>query len=996
MNRITPREANVEEELYHLFRNVLEKHNNEIEKVKLSGIEPQYPVDGKKADLMLLESASKPLLVIECKRKVDTGRGIAVFTEFDPMSSKVIDQALYYATHTGAPLFATTNGKVFALFLAPERGEPFRIDRHRLLIREIQLNEQVADEILTLAARWKAGLAITKTPVDWAFILRLRSFVEYLSSQILPLVEKKMKVKLFKEEFERFSREVGGGTPMSYARESAYILMNKIVFHKILERYYGDLVKLKPCQESNGKAFASYLEKHFVEAMFATKDFEPVFSTGIYDQAPLPDEQIVLDEINSFIEDMETYRLEEVGSDVVGFIYERLIPEQERHRLGQFYTPPQIAELITRWAVRESSDKVLDPACGSGTFLVKAYGILRSLKAFETDFAHKEVLSQIFAVDINPFPAHLTAVNLAMRDVQHPTSEMNVIVDDFFHLGPGQKSLTPYRIKTLRGELRRELVVPVVDVVVGNPPYTRWLEIADSTKKAINASVGTLLREYGLQAKIRSGVETSIHIPFVFNASKFLRGGGRLGMIVSNSWLQTDYGINFGRFLLENFKVRAIIDFASRLFTIPTVATCVILLEKPETAEEAQANKTVFLYVDKEASVDEVLEAIERPKRGAEKFLATEIVQSKLPRNEKWLSSMFQLSDVNNALAGMSEVADFFNVTRGNIEYSASKSRGLGANEFFYLEEKRAKKWGLAKALYPLVTSSRYTKFFSFSRKDWEKLRAKGSPCYLFLTREPRTKLEKSAAGYVKWGETECKVWYDDERFSYCSQTQACKEREANRTKYKGWYDVGGVAHAAFFTGYYGRYLRRFISLETDIALDADFIAFTPKVSLTKTQTKAILAFLNSTFNQLYVETHGRVPAGVGPVALEVPQAQKMPIPDVRKLSTEDVEKLANLFDQLESSARRLDSAGARESAESLTSAYTELDEAVADILGVGKKMVAKVGTAVKLLMDRRLSKKEEPRPEAISGEQASGIRPPKKIGRGEETELSTPLDKWT
>ena len=53
----------------------------------------------------------------------------------------------------------------------------------------------------------------------------------------------------------------------------------------------------------------------------------------------------MLEGINAFIEDMEHHRLEDLGSDIVGFIYEELIPAAERHALGQFYTPPAIAEL---------------------------------------------------------------------------------------------------------------------------------------------------------------------------------------------------------------------------------------------------------------------------------------------------------------------------------------------------------------------------------------------------------------------------------------------------------------------------------------------------------------------------------------------------------------------------------------------------------------------------------------------------------------------------
>ena len=501
------REAKVEEELYRLTKNVLEKRGYLIEGLRFDDVEPQYPVDSGVADLVVQAHPSKPLLIVECKRKLQTAKGVKAFRSIDPLGSRVITQALTYAVQCGAPFFATTNGRIFALFTMPERGERFRMDRHRLLVKEIQLTESAIEEVLQAVARWQRGVKVERTPLDWTFILRLRSFVEWLSTQIYPLVRERLeRDAAFKEQYTEFSEEAGGVTPEAYAREAAYILMNKIVFYKILERYYAGLPILKPIPPNGGAEFSSKLNGYFRKAIETTKDFEPIFTAGFYDEVLLPDDVEMLEEINSFIGDMETYRLEEVGSDVVGFIYERLIPEEERHQLGQFYTPPQIAELIVKWAVREPTDKVMDPGCGSGTFLVKAYGRLKKLKPLAPEDVHKEILSQLYGVDINAFPAHITAMNLAMRDVRHPTSEMNIIVEDFFKLMPKQKVLAPYTIKTAEGEVRREILIPLVDAVVANPPYTRWTEIPEKTQEAIKRKIAETLKRYNLTARVRTKI----------------------------------------------------------------------------------------------------------------------------------------------------------------------------------------------------------------------------------------------------------------------------------------------------------------------------------------------------------------------------------------------------------------------------------------------------------------------------------------------------------
>jgi hypothetical protein len=67
------------------------------------------------------------------------------------------------------------------------------------------------------------------------------------------------------------------------------------------------------------------------------------------------------------------FRLQEVESDVLKILYESLIDRDERHGLGEYYTPDWLAAKVVRHAVNDPvAQRVLDPACGSGTFLFHA------------------------------------------------------------------------------------------------------------------------------------------------------------------------------------------------------------------------------------------------------------------------------------------------------------------------------------------------------------------------------------------------------------------------------------------------------------------------------------------------------------------------------------------------------------------------------------------------------------------------------------------------
>jgi hypothetical protein len=100
------------------------------------------------------------------------------------------------------------------------------------------------------------------------------------------------------------------------------------------------------------------------------------------------------------------FRLDEVESDVLKILYESLIDRSERHGLGEYYTPDWLAAKIVRNAVdRPIEQRVLDPACGSGTFLFHA---IRNFLADAEDagldpkLRADEATKHIAGMDIHP------------------------------------------------------------------------------------------------------------------------------------------------------------------------------------------------------------------------------------------------------------------------------------------------------------------------------------------------------------------------------------------------------------------------------------------------------------------------------------------------------------------------------------------------------------------------------------------------------------------
>ncbi|RZN60102.1 MAG: hypothetical protein DSO07_08310, partial [Thermoproteota archaeon] len=881
------------------------------------------------------------------------------------------------------------------------------VSKHYVFDEEGPLREELAFKLLDTSVKlWLKEVEVLKVRKEIGFWLidQLRYFVDFMDRYFVrrPLFIRLSRDQDFYGLLDGYAREIGYSNGLAdmvgrnlervenLSRMMIYVLMNKIIFYKVLEYYY-KLPELRPFA-SNVKSSKDYLQRlneFFDDAMKTSRDFEQIFCTGLYDHIVISDDERALFQIDELIRMLSGINLQEFG-DVIGHVYENLIPEEERHRLGQFYTPRPIAELITTWCIRSGDDVVLGPGCGSGTFEVEAYWRLVEFKTGKRTIpsrrVHEKVLNQIYAIDINSFPAQLTSMNLAMKNILAPATNLNVIESDFFSIIPGQEVPLPYKVQTPEGPKEKRIYLPKdgFDALFGNPPYTRWTEIPQNVRENIRNRLESMLTKYNLHADVERGREPGIYVYFIMWAKEFLKPGGRLGMIISDSWLQTDYGVDFGRYLLDNYKIKAIIDISARVFPVPLVGTCIVLLEKPRENEDIGENNVVFMYLnirgEGSLGVSDILEALENPERGRERYLINIYKQRDIPRDKKWINLIFNTEEILSPIKDRTVPAgSYFEMSRGNYFFSLWALRNgrrpdMGAKDFFYFNEQKAQDWDLHEYLHPAITSSRHAIYFTFTEEDWKKLRDEGSDCYMFICHMPREELPEKVLNYIRWGESECRTKIRGTRGGGrpCNQAQACQIRERSRDHFFGWYDLGCVEKAPIAAVRQSQYKTRFILLEYPVVTYDAMITFIPKVQLSGLQLKALLAYLNSSFAQLYIESISRT-TGLGVAALEVRHAEEIPIIDVNSLNEKNLENLANLFEKLENEARKLGGADSRNNVEILwNEVIKEIDEEICRILGVSLLLAEKARVMAHSMMERRLARTEEGRRGIIRGTENS------------------------
>ncbi len=116
---------------------------------------------------------------------------------------------------------------------------------------------------------------------------------------------------------------------------------------------------------------------------------------------------------------LQNYNLRELSEDVLKALYQQLVDPEMRHDLGEYYTPDWLAHRIVRRLLDTNPrGKVLDPACGSGTFLYlaireKAERLGRSARTL------KHILDSVYGIDVHPLAVIITKTNyiLALGDL---------------------------------------------------------------------------------------------------------------------------------------------------------------------------------------------------------------------------------------------------------------------------------------------------------------------------------------------------------------------------------------------------------------------------------------------------------------------------------------------------------------------------------------------------------------------------------------------------
>ncbi len=374
------------------------------------------------------------------------------------------------------------------------------------------------------------------------------------------------------------------------AKTLAYVWANRLIFYKALRARFSDLPRLQLKRSVTAAADASAaFDRYFQKAVDRSGDYEtlliphaPDWASAIVFDAPN-----ALDAWRGLLRGIESVDFKDVPSDIVGRIFQKLIGPDERHRYGQHFTGDDVVDLINAFCIRGGADTVLDPACGSGSFLVRAYYRKRYL---DPTREHLDLLADLFGCDIALYPAHLATLNLAAREISDEANYPRIARRDFFDGEPSKPFCT---IPDNAGGTLA-VMLPTLDAVVGNPPYVRQEKIEKTDKAKYSRLASDAWRNLKLSGR------ADLHCYFWPVVTKLLKPDGYFGFLTSSSWLDVEYGFALQGWILRHFKLLAVMESnAEPWFTDARVKTVVTIVQRCDEEAQRMANLVRFVRFDK-------------------------------------------------------------------------------------------------------------------------------------------------------------------------------------------------------------------------------------------------------------------------------------------------------------------------------------------------------------------------------------------------------------
>ncbi len=331
-----------------------------------------------------------------------------------------------------------------------------------------------------------------------------------------------------------------------------------------------------------------------------------------------PSDEITLSDraLAYMVMELARYNFTRSDVDAKGAAYQEIVGANLRGDRGQYFTPRRAVDLVVRILDPKPNEVAVDIACGTGGFLVST--LAHQLRRFRAEYKREPgdtttdtilerlqdyARNYLFGSDFDPFLVRAATMNVLMAaNVEGNIFHMDSLAFPNSHLAGNDPA-------------KRKIPFGSIDVLMTNPPFGSEIPI---TEPAILDSNPLAIRwtknkqgEWEEQTNRHNAVAPEVL--FISQAVKWLKDGGRMGIVLPNGILGNPGDEPIRRWILRNCWVLACVEVPVEAFIVEAnvgILTSLLFLKKKTEAEmfaEAQGHTKeypIFMAVAEKAGVD--------------------------------------------------------------------------------------------------------------------------------------------------------------------------------------------------------------------------------------------------------------------------------------------------------------------------------------------------------------------------------------------------------
>lgn len=269
------------------------------------------------------------------------------------------------------------------------------------------------------------------------------------------------------------------------------------------------------------------------------------------------------DQLATVISYIQQYSFLDATHDVIGTAYEVYVASHLKGERGQFFTNRLVVEMMVEMLNPSSNDVVLDPACGSGGFLLTSMNyVFRQIDTSSRKATAKEVLKrnfvhQIFGADISPKLVKIAKANMLIGKDGHGGIERGNSLGD---------------IEAFSAAFQEKVGPGKPTIILTNPPFGSGhdLRIKEPVvlKRFVNGHVWHVDEKKGLvfEDKLNSNQGVAPEILFLERCIEWLKPGGVLGIVMAKGQLDNREAYGVREFVIRNTQLLAVVNLHEDTF----------------------------------------------------------------------------------------------------------------------------------------------------------------------------------------------------------------------------------------------------------------------------------------------------------------------------------------------------------------------------------------------------------------------------------------------